>query len=60
MNKDFLERIYDSLSEMIGYADDGMISRNDPEFSEFFASVDTAREVLEEVGNRLEEIYDGE
>lgn len=42
INKEFLYDLYGSLEAMIRYADDGMISRDDPDFKEFFADVDKA------------------
>lgn len=54
MNRELLERIIDSLSSMIYYADDGIISRGDPNFKDFFEELDKARELLNELNNMLE------
>ena len=53
IDKDFLNEIYDALSEMKNYADDGMCDRNDPEFSEFFESVDNATRILKKLDTIL-------
>lgn len=60
MNKELLERkellesIIDSLYYMIDYADDGVASRQDPNFKDFYDKVDKARELLNELNNMLE------
>ena len=54
MNKELLERIIDSLSSMIDYADDGIISRGDPNFKDFFEELDKANDLLNELSNMLE------
>ena len=54
MNKELLERIIDSLYDMTNYADDGIVSRNDPDFKDFYDRVDKARELLNELNNMLE------
>lgn len=52
--KELFERIIDSLYYMIDYADDGNVSRQDPNFKEFYDKVDKARELLTELNNMLE------
>lgn len=54
MNKELLERIIDSLYDMTNYADDGIVSRYDPDFKDFYDRVDKARELLNELNNMLE------
>lgn len=51
---DLLEQLADSLTEMIGYADDGALNRNDPDFADFFNKVDQAKKVLEKLCKILE------
>lgn len=48
-----LERISYCLDCMIGYADDGMLSRNDPEFEYFFKKVDEAKTTLQELNKMI-------
>lgn len=48
-----LAEIITSLENMIDYADDGMIDRNDPDFTQFFEEVDRARNLLD----KLQEKY---
>lgn len=48
-----LAEIITSLGNMIDYADDGMIDRNDPDFTQFFEEVDRARNLLD----KLQEKY---
>lgn len=54
MNKELLGRIIDSLSSMIDYADDGIISRGDPNFKDFFEELDKANDLLNELYNMWE------
>lgn len=56
MSKELLEKIIDSLSEMINYVNDGMVSRDDPDFKEFYEKVDNANELLNELTALYEEI----
>lgn len=56
MSKELLEKIINSLSEMINYADDGMVSRDDPDFEEFYEKVDNANKLLNELTALYEEI----
>ena len=46
---DLLSDVIDSLSSMIDYADDGLVSRYDKNFKDFFEDVDFARENLEKL-----------
>lgn len=48
-----LAEIITSLGNMIDYADDGMVNRNDPDFAHFFEEVDGARNLLD----KLQEKY---
>lgn len=45
----FLNKVYDCLGSMINYADDGMLDRNDPMYSEFFHDIDMANKTLDEL-----------
>lgn len=56
MNKQLLERIIDSLSEMIDYADDGNLSRYDKEYKDFFEAIDRANNLLEELNKIYKEV----
>ena len=53
MNKvkilDLLDRVGDALYSMIGYADDGIISRGDPNYKDFFNDIDMAYHILDEL-----------
>ena len=51
---ELLNDLIDSLSEMIGYADDGIISRGDPEYKDFFDAIDKANEVCRKANEVLE------
>ena len=39
--------ILDSIYTMMFYADDGIVSRGNPDYQEYFESIDKAKEVLE-------------
>lgn len=52
--KELFERIIDSLYYMTDYADDGVVSRQDPDFKDFYDRVDKARELLNELNDMLE------
>jgi flagellin-specific chaperone FliS len=54
LEKEFIESIIDSLSEMIGFADDGNISRYDKEYSYFFEQIDKANKIIEKLNKLLE------
>lgn len=58
--KDFLYDLYGSLQAMIKYADDGIISRDDENFKEFFADVDKAYANLKKLDRILTEIEKNE
>ena len=55
MNKEFLEKVAECLSNMIGYADDGVISRGDSDFKTFFDDIDEAKEILNKLYIKLKE-----
>ena len=50
---DFLEDILHSLESMKYYADDGIVSRNDPDFKEFYNEVDQAQVVIDKINELL-------
>ena len=53
MNKvkilELLDRVGDALYSMIGYADDGTLSRNDENYKDFFNDIDMAYHILDEL-----------
>ena len=53
MNKvkilELLDRVGDALYSMIDYADDGIISRGDPNYKDFFNDIDMAYQILDEL-----------
>lgn len=53
INIDLLENVLDSLIDMTNYADDGVVSRYDPEFKEFYEKVDKARELITKLNDEL-------
>ena len=53
VEKSFLYNLILSLEEMIDYADDGIITEDDDNFSDFFESVRTARENLKKLNELL-------
>ena len=55
MNKEFLEKVAECLSNMIDYVDDGVISRGNPDFKTFFDDIDEAKEILNKLYIKLEE-----
>ena len=48
---ELFKRLVSSLESMTDYADDGQVSRNDPDFKEFYDAVDEARDVINEAYN---------
>ena len=58
VDKGFLYDLYGSLQAMINYADDGMISRDDPDFKVFFTDVDQAYANLRQLDKMLDEDYE--
>lgn len=52
ISMDMLERILEDLGNMLNYADDGMLDRNDPEFADFFRRVDQAQETLDKLNEK--------
>lgn len=55
MNKEFLKEVADCLSDMIDFADDGALDRNDLSYAYFFEKVEYARDVLKELDNYIKE-----
>lgn len=51
MNGELLDEVIESLANMIYYADDGAVSRMDPDFQEFYDKVDKARALLKRLKN---------
>lgn len=55
MNKikilELLDRVGDALYSMIGYADDGTLSRYDENYKDFFNDIDMAYQILDELVN---------
>ena len=47
LGDDLLQNAIDSLNELIMYADDGSLNRNDPDYSDFFKALDKAQETVE-------------
>ena len=54
VDKAFLYDLFESLQNMIQYADDGMLDRRDPDFKVFFDDVDTAYANLKQLDSILE------
>ena len=48
-----LEKISYCLDCMIGYADDGTLNKNDPDFEYFFKKVDEAKRTLQELNEMV-------
>jgi hypothetical protein len=55
---DLFDNLVESLSSMKSYADDGMLDRNDPEYSDFFNAVDQAESVLSQAEQYRDEYMD--
>ena len=53
VSRDFLYAVSDALDTMIGYADDGVISRGDPDFKQFFDELDKAYNISNKLENLL-------
>lgn len=56
INKQFIEKTIDVISDLIGYADDGTISRYDEDYKCFFSTIDDGNYLIE----RLEELLESE
>ena len=55
MDKELINDIIDSLSTMIDYADDGVISRETSGYEHFFKDIDKARALLDELNDMVNE-----
>lgn len=56
INKELFYRLLTSLESMTNYADDGQVSRYDPDFKDFYNAVDEARDII----NKAYEIIEKE
>ena len=54
LGDDLLQNAIDSLNDLIMYADDGSLNRDDPEYSDFFKALDKAKEVVSELNNAFD------
>lgn len=54
VDKELIENALVSLDSMIGYADDGMLSRNDPTYADFFKDIDEAKEAWRKLDKAIE------
>lgn len=47
LGDDLLQNAIDSLNDLIMYADDGSLNRDDPDYSDFFKALDKAQETVD-------------
>ena len=45
----------EALETMTNYADDGIVSRNDPDYQEFYNDIDNARKIIKTLREITEE-----
>ena len=54
VEREFLEKLKKTLETMIYYADDGVISRGDENYKDFFNDLDMANDISNDLCNLLE------
>ena len=55
---ELFNKMLESLESMTGYADDGVISRGDPNYKDFFEALDESYRIIDEAANVEAEAYE--
>ena len=55
---ELFDKMVDSLESMTGYADDGIISRGDPDYKDFFEAIDESYRIIDEAANVRNESFE--
>lgn len=55
---ELFDKLLDSLESMTGYADDGIISRGDPDYKDFFEAIDESYRIMDEAANVRNEFFE--